>query len=59
VEGAGIAIQRIEKTLNMPLKYKNNTTSCDFGYLGFLKQFVGVGAYAIDGASWLAILGPR
>ena len=57
--GALIAIQSIKKTLNVVLKSKNNTTYCDFGYLGFLKQFAGVGSYAIDGARWLAILGTR
>ena len=57
--GALIAIQSIKKTLNVVLKSKNNTRYCDFGYLGFLKQFAGVGSYAIDGARWLAILGTR
>jgi hypothetical protein len=54
-----IAIQSIKTALNVVLKSKNNTTYCDFGYLGFLKQFAGVGSYAIDGARWLAILGTR
>jgi hypothetical protein len=48
--GALIAIQSIDMTPNMVLKCKNNTTSCDFGYLGFLYQFVAALGWRVGSA---------